>query len=385
MDWGLSNAEQAIQETVREFVDAEVRPEAAARDAAGTFPVHLVRRAGELGLTGIPFPEHYGGGEAGWMPFVLAVEEISRADVSLAVTLFVSINVANLVYTLGSQEIKEHWLPPLVRGTHVGAFALTEPDAGSDNQSMRTTARIEDGQWVVNGQKAFITNSGTDITLFTIVFCVTGTRADGRKEFSSILVPTDTPGFTVLPAYRKLGLRSSATRPLVFEDCRVPEHHLLGERGAGLRYALGALQFGRVLVAASALGLAQGCLDECLRYAHERIAFGRPIGAFQAVQHQLAQMATEITAARLMVYHATRLFEAGRLTPLVASQTKLFVTEMAQRIAVAACDLFGGAGFMEETPVARFYRDVKAMTIVDGTTNIQRYLVARALGLPKLA
>jgi alkylation response protein AidB-like acyl-CoA dehydrogenase len=382
MYFPLTDAEIRVREMVRDFVEKEVRPGAAERDRDSRFPYELWRRISELGLTGIPFPEEYGGSAAGWMSFILAVEEISRVDPSLAATYMVSTNVAGILNEAGTHEQKMRWMVPLVQGTHIGAFGLTEPHGGSDNRAMRTTARLENGEWVINGSKAFITNSGTDISLFVIVFCVTGQREDGRKEYSAIIVPLNSRGLTVLPAYRKLGWHSSDTHPLVFEDCRVPAENLLGERGQGLRLALGMLTFGRVVIAASALGLAQGCLEECLRYAHDRHAFGRPIGSFQGMRFTLADMATEVEAARLMVYQATRAFEAGKLTRRDASMVKLFVTEMAQRVAVTACDFFGGMGFMDEMPVARFYRDVKVMTIGDGTANIQRYIIAKDLNLP---
>ena len=382
MYFPLSDAELRVREMVRDFVEKEVRPGVAERDREGKFPYELWRRISELGLTGIPFPEEYGGSAAGWMSFILAVEEISRVDPSLAATYMVSTNVAGILNEAGTHEQKIRWMVPLVQGTHIGAFGLTEPHGGSDNRAMRTTATLDNGEWVINGSKAFITNCGTDISLFVIVFCVTGRREDGRKEYSAIIVPLDSKGLTVLPAYRKLGWHSSDTHPLVFEDCRVPAENLLGERGQGLRLALGMLTFGRVVIAASALGLAQGCLEECLRYAHDRHAFGRPIGSFQGMRFTLADMATEIEAGRLMVYQATRAFEQGKLTRRDASMVKLFVTEMAQRVAVTACDFFGGMGFMDEMPVARFYRDVKVMTIGDGTANIQRYIIAKDLNLP---
>ena len=378
----LNDIEFQIQEATREFAEKELRPGAAERDAAGTFPRELFRRCTELGFTGIPFPEEYGGVGANWMSFVLALEEFCRVDPSFAVTLSVTVDVASLLNELGTEEQKRQWMEPLVRGTHIGAFGLTESDGGSDIQSMRTRAQLEDGHWAINGSKAFITNAGTDISLFVIVFCVTGQRSRGRKEFSGIVVPTGTPGYAVSPQEHKIGLKSSDTRQLVFEDCRVPESNLVGPHRNGLHAALDMLQLGRLTVAACALGLAQGCLDECIRYAHDRSAFGRPIGAFQAIQHKIAEMATKITATRSLVYQATRAFEAGRLTPKDASMAKLFATEVAQRIAVDACDIFGGMGFMEDVPVARFYRDVKAFTIVEGTSNIQKMIIARELGLP---
>lgn len=382
MEFPLTDEERSIQQMVREFVDAEVRPGARERDEAGRFPYGLYRRLGELGITGLSFPEAYGGSGGSAMSLVLAVEEISRADQSLAVSLFVTTNVAGILRDAATEEQKQRWMTPLVQGTHIAAFGLTEPEGGSDNQSMKTTAVLEDGEWVINGSKAFITNSGTDITLFTLVFCVTGRRQNGKKEFSTILVPSGTPGLIVEPAYRKLGWRSSDTHPLTFVNCRVPYGNLVGERGEGLRHALGALQFGRVVIAASAVGLAEGCLDECLQYARSRHAFNRPLGAFQGYQFQIADMATMVEAARLMVYQATRMYEAGRLTRKAASMTKLFATEVAQRVAVMAVDLFGGAGFIEESNVARYYRDVKVNTIGDGAANIHRSIIARELGFP---
>jgi len=378
----LTETEIAIRNTARQFADKELRPGAAEREAAGVFPYELYRSCGELGFTGAPFPEEYGGVGASWLSFVLAVEEFCRVDSAFATSIMVTADVAHLLNQLGTEEQKRRWMEPLVRGTHIAAFGLTEPDCGSDTQSMRTKAELVGGEWVLNGSKAFITNSGTDITLCVVVFCVSGERPDGRKEFSCILVPSGTPGLTVSPAEHKIGWKSSDTHELLFDDCRVPESNLVGVRGSGLREALAKLGIGRVIVAAAALGLAQGCLDECIRYANDRSAFGAPIGTFQAIRHKIAEMATQVTASRLMVYQVVRAFEAGQMTPKDASMVKLFVAETAQRAAVDACDIFGGMGFMEEVPVARFYRDAKALTIVEGTSNIQKMVIARQLGLP---
>ena len=265
----LTDIEIQIQKAAREFAEEQLRPGATERDAAGAFPYDLFRRCAELGFTGIPFSEEYGGVGASWMPFVLALEEISRVDVSFAVTLSVTTDVASILNVLGTEEQKRRWMEPLVRGTHIGAFGLTEPDGGSDVQSMPTKAGLEDGHWVINGSKAFITNSGTDISLFVIVFAITGQRPDGRKEFSGILVPNGTPGYTVMLPEYKIGWKRSDTHQLLFEDCRVPEGNLIGERGKGLHAALNMLQLGRVTVAATAVGLAQMCLDECIRYGHD--------------------------------------------------------------------------------------------------------------------
>ncbi len=383
MDFDLTEEQESFRRTVREFAEEVVRPRAVEFDRTGEFPLDIVRRMGELGLFGIPFPEEWDGQGADLTTLCLAIEELGRVDSSVAITLEAGVGLGAMpIFLFGTQEQKRRWLPPLCRGEALGAFGLTEPGGGSDAGATRTTARLEGGEWVIDGSKAFITNSGTAITSLVIVTAVTGERPDGRKEISAIVVPAGTPGLTVGPSYRKLGWHASDTHELTFSNCRVPEDHLLGERGKGFSQFLRILDGGRVAIAALAVGLTQGCLDESVSYARERTAFGRPIGAFQALQFKLADMRVAVETARLATYRAAWLRDRGRPFTAEALIAKLHASEVAVAAAREAVQVHGGSGYIDDVPVARFYRDAKILEIGEGTSEIQRLLIARDLGLP---
>ncbi len=389
----LSREHEAFRQVVREFAQAEVEPHVAAWDAASHFPVDLVPRLGELGLFGLVVPEEYGGqatGEGDFTSLCVAIEELGRVDQSVGITLSAGVGLGiNPILSFGSEEQKGHWLPDLVAGRALSAFGLTEPDGGSDAGATRTRAVRDGGDWVINGAKAFITNSGTPITSVVTITARTGTADDGAPEVSAILVPAGTPGFTVEPAYRKLGWHISDTHGLSFADCRVPEANLVGAQGQGLRQFLKTLDDGRIAIAALALGLIERMLAESTAYAQERTAFGRPIGANQGVSFQLADLAVMAEGARVLTYKAAWLkdeHEAGRRSvsevKRAAAIAKLYATEAAVSATRIATQVFGGNGFMEEYPVARFYRDAKVLEIGEGTSEIQRMVIARHLGLP---
>ena len=380
MDFDLSDEHREIQSLVRDFAQQEVAPVAGELDETKSFPYAIVRRLGELGLMGIPFPEEVGGGGGDALAFALAVEELTRVDSSVAVTLCAHTSLGTQpIYLFGDAAQKQEWLPRLCSGEVLGAFGLTEPEAGSDAGNTQTQARLDGGDWVVNGTKQFITNAGTDISGGVCITAGTGDGPAGR-EISNILVPNGTPGFEPGPPYRKLGWNASDTRPLSFSDCRVPEASLLGERGAGLRQFLQVLDGGRIGIAAMGLGLAQGALDLALAYAKARQAFGRPLMKFQLIQAKLADMSTEIEAARLLVYRAARLKDTGRSFTLAAAQAKLKTGRLAVRCAEEAVQIHGGNGCIEDYAVARFYRDAKILTIGEGTDEVQQLVIARALG-----
>lgn len=382
MDFDLSPEQQDFQKTVKAFVDDLIRPNAERWDEEHRLPLDAVRQMGELGLFGLPFPEEYGGSGADFLTLCLAIEEIARVDSSLAITLEAAVGLGAMpVYRFGTEEQKQRWLPPLAAGEALASFGLTEPGGGSDAGATQTTARLDDGHWVVNGSKAFITNSGTPITSFVTVTAVTGGTGDDR-EISAIIVPNGTPGMEVGKDYRKMGWRHSDTHELSFNDCRVPEENLLGERGEGFRNFLTILDDGRIAIAALAVGLAQGCVDECLDYAHERSAFGRPIGAFQALQFKIADMATKTDLARTAYYKAAWLKSLGRPYKKEAAMAKLFASETAVDVAREAVQIHGGYGYIEEFPVCRHFRDSKILEIGEGTSEVMRILIARALGLP---
>jgi len=376
VNFDLPEEHQALRQTVREFAEREVAPVAAELDRTHSFPYEIVAKLGELGWMGIPFPEQYGGAGADTLAYALTVEELARVDSSVAITLCAHSSLGiQPIYLFGSDEQKREWLPQLTSGQRLAAFGLTEPEAGSDAGNTRTRARLEDGHWVVDGAKQFITNAGTDISGF-----VTITARTGDDEISNLVVPNGTPGFEVGEPYEKMGWHASDTRPLAFADCRVPEGNLLGERGHGLQQFLKVLDIGRIGVAAMAVGLAQGAFDQALEYAKSRNAFGRPIATFQAVSGKLADMSTEIEAARLLTYKAARLKDGGRPFGLEAAQAKLKSGLVALRAADEAVQIHGGYGYIEEYPVCRFYRDAKILTIGEGTDEIQRLVIARALG-----
>jgi short-chain 2-methylacyl-CoA dehydrogenase len=383
MDFDLSPDHELIRRTVREFAEGEVAPVAEELDRTKSFPYEIVRQLGKLNLMGIPFPEEYGGGGGDTLAYALAVEELTRIDSSVAITLCAHTSLGTQpVYLFGSEEQKREWLPQLCSGERLGAFGLTEPEAGSDAGNTRTRARLENGEWVVNGAKQFITNAGTEISGMVCITAVTGdpSAAAGEREISNLIVPNGSPGYEQGEPYRKMGWNASDTRPLTFSDCRVPEQSLLGPRGQGFKQFLHILDIGRIGVAAMGVGLAQGALDEALKYAKERKAFGKPISKFQAIQAKLADMSTEITAARLLVYKAAREKDAKRNFTLTAAQAKLKTGRLAVRCAEEAVQIHGGYGFIEEYPVCRFYRDAKILTIGEGTDEVQQMVIARALG-----
>jgi short/branched chain acyl-CoA dehydrogenase len=382
MDFDLSTEQQDFQKTVKAFVDDVIRPNAERWDEEHRLPMDAVKQMAELGLFGLPFPEDYGGSGADFLTLCLAIEEIARVDSSLAITLEAAVGLGAMpIYRFGTEEQRQKWLPPLAAGDALASFGLTEPGGGSDAGATRTTARLDGGNWIVNGSKAFITNSGTPITSFVTVTAVTGGTGDDR-EISAIIVPNETPGMEVGKDYRKMGWRHSDTHELSFNDCRVPEENLLGERGEGFRNFLKILDDGRIAVAALAVGLAQGCIDECLDYANERSAFGRPIGSFQALQFKIADMATKTDMARTAYYKAAWLQSVGRPYKKEAAMAKLFASETAVDVARDAVQIHGGYGYIEEFPVCRHFRDSKILEIGEGTSEVMRILIARALGLP---
>ena len=382
MDLDLSSEQQEFQKVVRAFVDDAIRPHAERWDEAHELPMEAVEQMAELGLFGLPFPEEYGGSGADFLTVCLAIEEIARVDSSLAITLEAAVGLGAMpVYRFGSDRQRKEWLPPLASGRALAGFGLTEPGGGSDAAATRTTGHLVDGNWVINGSKAFITNSGTPITSFVTVTAVTGER-EGKKEISAIIVPNGTPGFTIGKDYRKMGWRHSDTHELAFSDCRVPEENLLGDRGEGFRNFLSILDDGRIAIAALAVGLAQGCIDESVLYAHERNAFGHPIGTFQALRFKIADMATKTELARQAYYRAAWLKEKGRTYKKEAAMAKLFASEIAVDIARDAVQIHGGYGYIEEFPVCRHFRDSKILEIGEGTSEVMRILIARELGLP---
>jgi short-chain 2-methylacyl-CoA dehydrogenase len=382
MHFDLSDEHEALRRTVREFAEGEVAPVAEALDHEKRFPYEIVAKMGELGWMGIPFPEEVGGAGGDSLAYALAVEELTRVDSSVAITLCAHTSLGTQpIYLYGTDEQKRDLLPDLCAGRKLGAFGLTEPEAGSDAGNTRTRARLEDGEWVIDGAKQFITNAGTDISGHVAITAVTGEgNGEGQREISNIIVPNGTPGYEQGTPYRKMGWNASDTRPLTFDSCRVPEENLLGPRGGGFKQFLHILDIGRIGVAAMGVGLAQGALDEALAYARERRAFGKPISKFQAIQGKLADMATEIEAARLLVYKAAWLKDQGRPFTLTAAQAKLKTGRLAVRASEEAVQIHGGYGYIEEYPVCRFYRDAKILTIGEGTDEIQQMVIARALG-----
>jgi len=382
----LSREHEEFRLVVREFAAAEIAPHIAEWDKKHYFPVEVVHKMGDLGLFGLTAPEEYGGAGADFTSLCVAIEEVGRVDQSLGITLEAAVGLGiNPILTFGTPEQKGAWLPDLVAGRSLAAFGLTEPGAGSDAGATRTRAELRDGQWVVNGTKQFITNSGATITSVVAVTARTGTRDDGRPELSSILVPSGTPGFVVEPPYDKLGWHASDTHPLTFTDVTVPEGNLLGERGRGFSQFLATLDDGRIAIAALAVGCIQACLELSVQYAGERTTFGVPIGAKQGVAFQIADLVVMAEAARALTYHAAALKDAGapasQLTR-AAAVAKLYATESAVSATRVATQVFGGYGFMEEYPIARFYRDAKILEIGEGTSEVQRLLIARSLGLP---
>jgi butyryl-CoA dehydrogenase len=380
MDFELNDEQEAFRKVVREFAQGEIAPHAEAWDRDHTFPVDTVLRMGELGLFGLPFPEQYGGGGADLTTLCVAIEELARVDQSVAITLEAGVGLgANPIFRFGTEEQRQRWLPDLCAGRALGAFGLTEPDGGSDAGSTRTKAVLDEatGEWVIDGEKAFITNSGTPITSI-----VTITARTGPGEVSAIVVPAGTPGLEVQPPYRKMGWHASDTHGLTFSGCRVPADHLLGEPGRGFAQFLQILDEGRVAIAALAVGVIEACLEQSTEYAKERQSFGRPIGANQAVAFKCADLAVMAECARNLVYKAAWLHDSGRPFKRAAAIAKLYATEAAVTATREATQVFGGYGFMDETPVARHYRDSKILEIGEGTSEVQRLVISRDLGLP---
>ena len=377
MNYELGEEQELVRRTVREFAETRVAPVAEELDRDSRFPYELVAELAGLGLMGMPFPEEYGGVGADTVSYAIAIEELTRVDSSVAITVAAHTSLGTMpIYLYGTEEQKREWLPRLTSGQGLAAFGLTEPGAGSDAGATLTRAELRDGSWIVNGSKSFITNSGTDITA-----CVTITALTGEDEVSTIIVPNGTPGYELSPPLKKLGWRASDTRQLTFEDCAVPEGNLLGERGRGFHQFMEILDGGRISVAAMGVGLAQGAYDLAFAYARERQQFGRPIAKFQAVQFALADMATEIEAGRQLVYRAAWLKDAGKPFGLAAAQAKLYTGLLSNRAANAALQIHGGYGFMDEYAISRLYRDQKILEIGEGTNEVQRMVIARLLGL----
>ncbi|WP_287904493.1 acyl-CoA dehydrogenase family protein [Arthrobacter sp.] len=385
-DFELSDEYQDLSDTVREFADEVVAPVAQKHDEEHSFPYEVVAGMAELGLFGLPFPEEYGGMGGDYFALALALEQLGRVDQSVAITLEAGVSLGAMpVYRFGTDAQKEEWLPSLASGQALAGFGLTEREAGSDAGGTQTKARREDGQWVINGSKEFITNSGTDITRLVTVTAVTGSteRPDGtvKKEISTILVPTDTPGFIAEKAYNKVGWNASDTHPLTLTDVRVLEENLLGVEGRGYANFLSILDEGRIAIAALATGAAQGCVDASVRYARERSAFGNMIGKYQAIQFKIARMQARAHTARLAYYDAAARMLAGKPFKSQAAIAKMVAGEAAMDNARDATQVFGGYGFINEFPVARHYRDSKILEIGEGTTEVQLMLIARELGL----
>jgi short-chain 2-methylacyl-CoA dehydrogenase len=365
---------------VRAFAREEVAPVAEELDRTKAFPYELVAKLGELGLMGIPFPEQYGGGGADTLAYTMAIEELARVDSSVAITVAAHTSLGTMpIHLWGSDEQKDEWLPPLCSGEKLASFGLTEPEAGSDAGNTQTSAELADGEWVINGAKQFITNSGTEISGCVTITAVTE-RSDSRREISNIIVPNGTPGYEPGEPYRKMGWNASDTRPLSFDDCRVPESNLLGRRGDGFKQFMQILDGGRIGVSAMGVGLAQGALDEALAYAKQRRAFGQPISSFQAIQAKIADLSAQIEAARLLTYRAAIEKDRGEPFTLTAAQAKLITGRLAVRATEEAVQIHGGYGYIEEYPVCRFYRDAKILTIGEGTDEVQQMVIARQLG-----
>jgi alkylation response protein AidB-like acyl-CoA dehydrogenase len=377
----LPDEYQQLAKTVRDFAREVVAPVSAQHDAEHSFPYGVVAGMAEMGLFGLPFPEEYGGMGGDYFALCLALEELAKFDQSVAITLEAGVSLGAMpVYRFGTEAQKQQWLPSLTSGTALGAFGLTEAGGGTDAGATKTTARLDDGHWVINGSKQFITNSGTDITRLVTVTAVTGTTGD-RREISAIMIPVPTAGFTVEPAYDKVGWNASDTHPLSFTDVRVPEENLLGERGRGYANFLRILDEGRIAIAALAVGAAQGCVDESVKYAGERTAFGQQIGRYQAIEFKIARMEARAHAARTAYYDAAALMLAGKPFKKQAAIAKLVASEAAMDNARDATQIHGGYGFMNEYPVARHYRDSKILEIGEGTSEVQLMLIAREMGL----
>jgi short-chain 2-methylacyl-CoA dehydrogenase len=380
MNFDPTDEQRRWRELARDFAQGAILPRAAVLDREQMFPYDIIAEMARLGMMGLTLPEEYGGSGGDFVAYILALEEISRADTSVGITMeaHISLGCAPLA-AYGTTEQKDEFLSQCATGERLWAFGLTEEDAGTDAGGTRTTAELEGGEWVINGSKKWITNSGTDVTAGVTVIARTGTRENGRPELTAFIVPQETSGYTRGPGYEKLGWRASDQHPLYFEDCRVPEEYMLGERGAGLRQFLRTLDGGRVAVAALSVGLAQACFDEAVTRARERHQFGKAIGEFQAIQFKLADMAMEIELARNLVLKAAWLKDQARPFSREASMAKVFASEAAKRAADQAVQIHGGEGFMEGSAVARYWRQVKINEIGEGTSEINRQIIARSL------
>ncbi|MEV7550344.1 acyl-CoA dehydrogenase family protein [Amycolatopsis azurea] len=382
IDFRLDDEYEALRKTVEEFARSEVAPVIGDLYEREEFPYEIVAKMADMGLFGLPFPEEYGGMGGDYFALCLTLEELARVDSSVAITVEAGVSLGAMpIYRFGTEEQKEKWLPELCAGTALGAFGLTEPGGGSDAGATRTRAKLDGDTWVINGSKSFITNSGTDITKLVTVTAVTDVKENGRKEISAIIVPSGTPGFAVAPKYSKVGWNCSDTHELSFDDVRVPAENLVGERGRGYAQFLSILDEGRVAIAALSVGLAQGCVDECLKYVKEREAFGHKIGEYQAIQFKIADMEVRTHTARLAYYAAASKMLRGEPFKKEASIAKLVASNAAMDNSRDATQIFGGYGFMNEFPVSRFYRDAKILEIGEGTSEVQRMLIARHLGV----
>jgi short-chain 2-methylacyl-CoA dehydrogenase len=380
MDFALSDEQQMIRTLCRDFAEAEIKPRAEEMDRTAAFPYDIVRKMGELGLLGLPFPEEYGGAGADFLAYCIALEEIGRGDAAVGITMEAHTSLGSTPFFLyGTEEQKQRYLVPLARGEQLWAFGLTEPGAGSDSAGTQTRAELRGGTWYINGAKNFITNAGTDMTGGVTITAVTGMQADGHKQITNFIVPQGTPGYIIGNPYHKMGWRASDTRPLSFEDCQVPDENRLGGRGDGFRQFMLILEAGRVAIAALSVGLAQAAYDEALRYARERQQFGKPISGFQAIEFKLADMAMEIELSRLMYYKAAWLHMQGEPFAKEAAMAKLYASETAKRCCDQAVQIHGGYGFMDEYPVSRFWRNVKVHEIGEGTSEVQRILIYKHL------
>lgn len=381
MDFNLSAEQKAMQKMCREFAENEIAPRAQEMDRTGEFPYDIIKKMGDLGLMGLPIPKQYGGAGADYLTYAIAIEEISRADASVGITMSAHISLpCNALLYFGSNEQKQKWLIPLAQGEMLGAFGLTEPSAGSDAGATQTTVELKDDRWVINGAKCFITNAGTDISGLVIITAITGRREDGKPEISNFIIPRGTKGYSQGPKYEKMGWRASDTRELIFSDCKIPKENLLGELGGGFKQFLQVLDAARISMAALSVGVAQACLDASLKYAKERVQFGRPISKFQAISFKLADMATKIELARLVYYKAAWLRDNKKPYAKEAAMAKLYASEISVQCANEAVQIHGGYGFMDDFDVSRYYRDVKVNTIGEGTSEVQRIVIARQLG-----
>ena len=381
MEFELAPELRQLQTTIRDFARAEIAPHVEAWDRDCTFPTDVIRKLGELGAMGLSFPERYGGLGVGSLAQALVIEVLAKVDSSVAITVGASVSLGGAPLELfGSEAQKQRWLVPLAKGEIIGAFGSTEPGMGSDVAGCQTRAEQLDGRWRINGTKQFITNAGTDLSGFVIITAVTGQQG-ARNEVSTFIVPKGTPGYTIGRAYRKMGWHASDTHELLFEDCEVGDECLLGPRGRGVRHFLSILEGGRVGVAALAVGLAQGCLDVSLEYAHQRRAFGQPIASYQAIQFMLADLAARIRAARLMTYEAAWLKDEGQPYGEAAAMAKLVASELAVHASDVAVQVHGGLGYMDDTAAARYYRDARILTLGEGTSEVMKLVIARHLGL----